>query len=137
MKQVTFRLKPKELLKERIEQYCSEASIAAGCVVSGVGSLEKTVLRMADAVAGYDPKKSWDEPVEIVSITGTVSKSGCHVHLSVSDKNGHVFGGHLTNGCVVNMTAEIVLLVFDDVEYKRELDPETKFNELTVQKLCK
>jgi len=36
---------------------------------------------------------------------------------------------------MVKYTAEIVLAIFDDVTYKRVLDKETGFGELTVEKI--
>jgi uncharacterized protein len=60
------------------------------------------MLRMA----GAKIHKSWDEHLEIVSCQGTVSIHDPHIHISVSDINGHVWGGHLKDGCIVNSTVE-------------------------------
>ena len=67
-----------------------------------------------------------------MSGTGTLSQDGCHIHISISDSKGVVIGGHLTKGCIVRTTAEIVLLTFDDVVYKRKFDKNTGFDELVV-----
>ena len=56
---------------------------------------------------------------EIVSVTGTVSIHGSHIHVSISDEDGKTIGGHLVSGCKIYTTVEIVLAVFDDVVYKR------------------
>ena len=56
---------------------------------------------------------------EIVSITGTVSTNGSHIHVSISDGDGVTIGGHLVSGCKIYTTAEIVIAEFDDVIYKR------------------
>ncbi len=133
MKQITFRLKPGELLKERIEQVAVESNILAGCLLSIVGGLDVTFLRMADAVPDKQEVREWREPMEIVSGTGTISNEGCHIHVSVSDTQGRVFGGHLKDGCVVKFTAEITLLVFDDVKFTRVFDEATGFKELVVE----
>ncbi len=135
MRQISFRLKPGKLLKEEIENYAVTHNILAGCLLSIVGGLDKTVLRMADATPESQIIKTWEEPVEIVSGTGTISNEGCHLHISVSDSHGNVFGGHLKDGCVVKFTAEVVLLVFEDVVYKRLPDSATGFGELTVENL--
>lgn len=132
MKQITFRLKPGELLKEAIEKAVLEHGIEAGCMLSLVGSLSHTVLRMADAAVGHEPVKEWGAPMEIVSATGTVSTEGIHIHISVADKEGTVFGGHLTSGCIVHTTVEVVVLVFNDVQYERVHDKTTGFQELRV-----
>ncbi len=129
MKQVTKRLKPGKDLKGEIEKMVKENNIKAGCVLSVVGSLSKASLRLADGKR----IKSWDRPFEIVSGTGTVSVNGCHIHIAISDEDGNVFGGHLREGCVVATTAEIVLLVFLDAEYKRVFDKETGYDELETE----
>lgn len=132
MKQITFRLKPGQLLKEEIEKLAVEEEIGAGVLVSIVGNLDKAVLRMAGATPGNDVIKDLPGPFEIVSGTGTISKNGCHIHMSVSDKEGNVLGGHLKDGCAVKYTCEVVILVFDDVEYKRVKDEKTGYGELSI-----
>lgn len=133
MKQITIRLKPKQYLKEEIEKIAKEKDISAGVLLSIVGGLESVKLRMAGAEPNNQVVKEWNEPFEIVSGTGTISKNGCHIHISLSDKNGSVIGGHLKDSCKIKTTAEIVILVFDDTNYKRVLDSETGFGELVVE----
>lgn len=115
MKAVTFRLKPGQLLKEEIERRAVALDIKAGVLLSAVGALKHVNVRMAGATSGRETVKSLAGSFEIVSGTGTISGEGCHIHISVSDTEGKVFGGHLKNGCVVGATAEVVLGVFDGV----------------------
>ena len=135
MKQLTFRLKPGQFLKEEIKKIVEKNNIKAGILLSIVGSLKKAVLRMAGSEANNQIIKEWNELFEIVSGTGTVSKEGCHIHISLSDKNGNVIGGHLKDGCVINSTAEIIIGILDDVSYKRVYDKDTGFKELNVELL--
>ncbi len=133
MKQITFRLKPGQLLKEEIEKISREKSIKAGVLVSIVAGLENAVLRMAGAEPGKEIVKNFDGPFEIIAGTGTISSEGCHIHIAISDKDGNVFGGHLRDGCIIRKTAEIVLLAFEDVRYKKVFDEETGYKELSVE----
>lgn len=133
MRQLSFRLKPGQFLKEEIEKLAVEQDIQAGVLLSIVGAVENAVLRMAGSTIDNQVVKEWDEPFEIVSGTGTISKEGCHIHVSLSDKDGRVIDGHLKDGCRIWPTTEIVLLVFDDVSYKRALDTETGFKELEIE----
>jgi predicted DNA-binding protein with PD1-like motif len=126
--QITIRLKPGQDLKQEIENLVKQKDIKAGVIVSVVGSLTKAVLRIADGVN----TKQWDKPFEIVSGTGTVSVNGCHIHISIADQEGIVLGGHLKQGCIINTTAEIVILFFTDSEFKRISDESTGYNELLV-----
>jgi predicted DNA-binding protein with PD1-like motif len=102
--------------------------IEAGCVLSGVGSLTHYTLRFANQVAPAER----DGYFEIVSITGTVSIHGSHLHVSVADEQGQTVGGHLLSGCKIYTTAEIVIAVFEDVVYKREFAADSGYDELVV-----
>jgi hypothetical protein len=128
MRPIAFRLKPGQDLKAEIETLVRNEHIGAGCVLSAVGSLNEATLRLADGKT----VKSFKGPFEIVSVTGTVSADGCHLHLSVADTEGKVIGGHLQIGCPVNTTAELALLVFDELSFSREFDSETGYEELSI-----
>ena len=131
MSNYTFRLKPNDDLFNSIETFVGDKKIGAGCILSGVGSLTHVTLRFANRE--YHSK--FDGHFEIVSITGTVSTHGSHLHISVSDGDGKTMGGHLVPGCRIYTTAEIVLAVFEDVIYKRELyENDSGYEELVVYK---
>jgi len=131
MKHYTFRLKPGHDLFESLEMFVRENNIEAGCVLSGVGSLTRAVLRFANR----DFYSEYEGHFEIVSLTGTVSVHGSHLHISISDGDGRTIGGHLVSGCKIYTTAEIVLAVFEDVAYKRELlENDSGYEELVVYK---
>lgn len=133
METITFRLKPGQLLKEEIEKKAIDENIEAGVLLSIVGALNKVNLRMAGAKPGSEVIKNYEDSFEIVSGTGTISKNGCHIHISVSGKDGSVIGGHLKDGCIVEVTAEIVLGIIKNVKYNRIMDEETGYKELTVE----
>jgi len=131
MKTYTFRLKPGQDLFDSIEAFVADKKIEAGCVLSAVGSLTHVTLRLANR----EHYNEYEGHFEIVSITGTVAMSGSHIHISISDGDGVTIGGHLVSGCKIYTTAEIVLAVFDDVIYKRELlGNDSGYEELTVYK---
>ncbi len=132
MKQITFRIKPGGFLKEEIVKAAQKHNIGAGVLLSIVGGLQNAVLRMAGATPDKQEIKDFNGPFEIVSGTGTISRNGCHIHISVSDKDGKVIGGHLRDGCRVHPTAEIVIGVFEDISYKRVHDETTGFKELMI-----
>lgn len=129
MRHITKRLHPGSDLKKEIVKIIEQNSVKAGVVLSAVGSLEEAVLRMPGAKDFLE----LHEPLEIVSVTGTISPDGVHVHISVSDDKGKTYGGHLSDGNIIRGTAEIVLLIFDTQTYSRKLDPETGFKELNVE----
>jgi predicted DNA-binding protein with PD1-like motif len=128
MRNYTFRLKPKQDLFDSIETLVREERIQAGCVLSGVGSLMYAKLRLANR----EYFSEYEGHFEIVSITGTISIHGSHLHISISDEDGKTIGGHLESGCEIYTTAEIVLAIFDDVIYRREFAEDSGYDELVV-----
>ncbi|RJP52265.1 MAG: DNA-binding protein [Anaerolineaceae bacterium] len=131
MKIHTFRLKPAQDLFDSIESFIADKKIEAGCVLSAVGSLTHATLRLANR----ETYNQYDGHFEIVSMTGTVSIQGSHLHVAISDGDGVTIGGHLVSGCRVYTTAEIVIAEFEDMVYTRELlENDSGYEELVVYK---
>ena len=67
---------------------------------------------------------------EIVSLTGTIDTMNgefyCHLHMSVGNEKGEVFGGHL-NKAIVSATCEMVITLIDG-KIDRELNEEIGLN---------
>lgn len=123
-----FRLLPGQDLKASLEQYVRDRQIKAGVILSGVGSLQRATLRLAD-----ESLKTFEQKFEIVSLTGTLSQDGCHMHISLADSQGQVVGGHLKDGCLIYTTAEMVIGEISDVFFTRRPDQNTGFEELVVE----
>ncbi len=130
MKTYAVRLHPGQNLREEIDKFIDENNIKAGVVLTCVGNLKKAILRMANAGI----VKTYEGTFEIVSLVGTVEKGNSHLHLSISDQKGNVFGGHLKNGSIVGITAEIVIGELKNTLFKRKFDKSTGYDELVVEK---
>jgi hypothetical protein len=128
MQNYTFRLTPGQDLFDSIQAFVMKRHVQAGCILSGVGSLRHATLRLADR----EYNSEYEGPFEIVSITGTLSLHGSHLHISIADGDGRTLGGHFESGCKIYTTAEIVIAVFNDVVYKREFATDSGYEELTV-----
>lgn len=126
-----FRLHRGQDLCNELNAYARSHSIAAAAVISGVGCLTHIRLRDASGVNIH----AWEEDMEIVSLTGTVSLHGSHLHISLSRRDLSVLGGHLMPGCLVNTTAEIILLELPGLSFTREFDEETGYDELSIRAL--
>jgi len=134
-----FRLKPKDSLKDELTNMAQTIFTKHNCtslfVMTAVGSLDNVTLRLANASKenkeSRNEIKEWkNQRFEIVSLVGTFSRDkSCHLHLSISDKDGNTFGGHLISGRIFT-TCEVVLGSLENVHFIRELDYETGFNEL-------
>lgn len=129
VKAYAFRLKPGEDLKQGIQKFITEKQIKAGWISTCVGSLTHYSIRFAN-----QPNANTDSGhFEIVSLTGTVSVNGSHIHISLSDSTGKTIGGHLMEGCKIYTTAEIVILASNTFVFKREKDGTTPWEELKVE----
>lgn len=123
-----LRLRPGDDLRDGIQAYVDAHAIEAGWIMTCVGSLTEYHLRFANQDGG-DGKRGH---FEIVSLVGTVSIHGSHLHLSVADERGRTVGGHLLDGNPVYTTAEIVIGESPRYRFLREPDPVTGYRELTV-----
>jgi predicted DNA-binding protein with PD1-like motif len=130
MKTIAVRIPEGEDLVQEIERVVAENHIQAGVILSGVGGLTKSKIRVP--VIDGEMKFIYPEDLEIVSLNGTVSLTGIHIHISGSDVDGKVWGGHLKQGSVVRMTCELVIGVLEDTVFERKPDEETGYSELHV-----
>ena len=128
LKTYSLRLRPGDDLRQQLTAFVQEHHIRAGAMLTCVGSLTVTTLRLANQEAASVYRGHF----EIVSLVGTLSVNGSHLHLAVSDSTGRTIGGHLLDGCRVYTTAEIVLGELPEVEYRRETDPAFGYKELVV-----
>jgi predicted DNA-binding protein with PD1-like motif len=125
-----FRLLPGADLRLSIENFVTENGILAGWIIGCVGSLTEYTIRFA-----HQPVESTDSGYfEIVSLAGTVSVNGVHLHISISDSTGKTIGGHLVEGCKIYTTAEIVLQESGKYIFAREKDGSTSWEELQIIK---
>ena len=70
---------------------------------------------------------------EILSLSGTVSINGLHLHLAVSDSSGNTIGGHLLEGNIIYTTAELVISSTEKYLFTRTKDGTTPWEELQIK----
>jgi len=128
LKTHALRLRPGDDLRQSLTAYAKAHNIRAGALVTCVGSLTVATLRLAN----QEGPSVYRGHFEIVSLVGTLSVNGSHLHLAVSDSTGRTIGGHLLDGCRVYTTAEIVLSELTELEFRREPDPTFGYQELVV-----
>ena len=126
---LVLRLSPGDDLRTGLEAAFADSRARSGFVVACVGSLSAAALRYA----GRGEASVTEAPLEVVSLSGTFSADGCHLHAGLSDADGRMIGGHVLPGCTVRTTAEVVLGLTDAVAFNRPLDPETGYAELSVK----
>ncbi|MFO1321872.1 MAG: PPC domain-containing DNA-binding protein [Burkholderiales bacterium] len=123
-----LRLNPDEDIKPRLDAEMATRNVRAACVLTCVGSLKRLAIRFADQTKTTVLHGKF----EIVSMVGTLSPDGSHLHIAVADETGRILGGHLKEGTSVHTTAEVVIGVLPNAEFGRFFDPTTGFRELRV-----
>lgn len=96
-----------------------------------IGTLKKAVL-------GYYKNGKYERieksgPLEIASCMGNISvkEKGelvVHGHIVVSDSKGDAFGGHILPECLVDVTAELILVEMERGTLRRKLDVKKNLN---------
>ena len=130
MELLPLRLHPGDDLRGALEELVRSAGQPSGFVISGIGSLGDARLRFA----GEASEALLAGPLEIISIAGSITPDGAHLHMSVSDSAGRVSGGHVGYGNIVRTTVEAVLVLLPTWSLTREVDAATGFKELHIQK---
>lgn len=131
MKPLPLRLLPGDDLRAALLRMLQAQSCPAAFVLSGIGSLSQMRLRLA----GADKVLAIDGDFEILTLAGSLSPDGVHLHMSVADAEGRVVGGHVLAGCVVRTTAEILLALLPDWQFSREQDAATGYAELQIKEI--
>ena len=126
----TFRLFPGADLRNSIRDFVRGKKIYAGWIVSCAGSITEYSIRFANQPGASTGSGHF----EIVSLAGTVSVNGLHLHVSISDNTGKTIGGHLMEGCKIYTTAEITLVESGKYIFTREKDGSTPWEELQIRK---
>ncbi|MFC0397895.1 PPC domain-containing DNA-binding protein [Paraburkholderia rhizosphaerae] len=128
MQAYPMRLSPGDDLRAAIEDVLHRRAWPAAFVIQGIGSLSVAQLRFA----GADAPTEIAGDLEIVTLAGSLSADGAHLHMSVADARGQVCGGHVARGCKVRTTAELLIALLPGYRFSRILDPHTGFMELAI-----
>jgi predicted DNA-binding protein with PD1-like motif len=128
MKLVSLQLQPGADLRRVMEAWIAEQQEQAGCVISAEGSLSVAQLRLA----GATEEMAIHGDLEILSLSGTLSPDGVHLHIAISGSSGAVIGGHLCVGSLVRTTAELVIGLLPEWQFSRKLDLTTGYPELRI-----
>ncbi|UYZ62950.1 PPC domain-containing DNA-binding protein [Hymenobacter weizhouensis] len=123
-----LRLRPGQDLRRELLAFTERQHLRAAAVLTCVGSLTVATLRLAN----QEGPTVYRGHFEIVSLVGTLSVNGSHLHLSVADSTGRTIGGHLLDGSLVYTTAELVLGELPELDFRREPDATFGYRELAV-----
>ena len=112
-------LEPGQSVLEQLHLALRHDDVAAACVLSATGVLSRATFRSARA-----PAIEFQEPLELVSLTGAVSARSIRLSASAADGAGAVYGGRLLEARAATPVtlALAVLEVAGELEHVRDGD---------------
>jgi len=126
------RYEENEDLIEALLKFCAENNIQTG-YFSIIGAVKEVSISFYDQKTKKYLQMDLDEEAEILNCTGNIAqkdgKSIIHAHITLGDRDGRAFGGHLVSGKVFG--AEIYLKKFEKV-ISRKPDKSTGLNLLEI-----
>ncbi len=114
-------------LLEEITKICVDQNICLGRV-EGLGAVKKA--RLGYYNQQYHEYSFFDlnQTLEITNLTGNISIKDrvpvVHAHVTLSDNDGHAYGGHLAPGTIV-FACEVLIQVLEGPKFERGFDKET------------
>ncbi|MDD5688461.1 MAG: DNA-binding protein [Elusimicrobia bacterium] len=123
---MVFELNYGEDITDAIISICKRKKINSG-VVFFIGAVQKATLGYYHQNTKKYKKIFLNKPLEIVSGMGNISfknkKHFLHAHISLSDKNGKVFGGHLFSPTIIFVCE--VFILRENKKLSRGFDKQT------------
>ena len=104
MRAVPLHLVPGSDLRRSLEEF-AVAHASIGFVLGVVGDLSRAAFQCP----GQPQPSVIEGDLEIITLNGTVSPQGVHLHLSLSDGACQVWGGHLEPGSLVRKGADLLV----------------------------
>ncbi len=104
MRVVPIHLAAGSDLRVSLEQLAAEQG-SAGFVLGVVGNLSRAAFQCP----GQSGPSVLEGDLEIITLQGTIAPGGVHLHLSLSDGDCQVWGGHLEPGTLVKSGADLLV----------------------------
>ena len=119
-----------EEILSSLTELCRKEQITLGSV-SALGAADHAVIGLYDVGARQYHRHSFDEPMEITSLVGSIStKEGepyLHLHINLCREDMSVIGGHL-NECRISATCEMIVRQLDGIVERKLDEAETGLN---------
>lgn len=123
-----LRLLPGQEVLTQLRAFIAHNQIHAAWIAGCTGSLKNVVLRYA----GQENSTSLNNDFEVITLNGTLEIGGEHLHLSVSDPQGIMLGGHMMSGCTVRTTLELVIGELENIAFNRQPCAISGYDELFI-----
>ncbi|MGY3860175.1 PPC domain-containing DNA-binding protein [Aeromonas lacus] len=125
---LALRLLPGEELIAGLRSHMARHGLQAAWIVGAVGSLTHANLRYAAQPDGTLLEGAF----EVIALGGTLDPECEHLHLSISDEQGLMRGGHVLPGCRVRTTLELVVGELEAYRFGRAPCPQSGYEELLI-----
>ncbi|CAJ1881860.1 MULTISPECIES: PPC domain-containing DNA-binding protein [Aeromonas] len=125
---LALRLLPGEDLIAGLRTQMARHGLQAAWITGAVGSLTHANLRYAAQPDGTLLEGAF----EVIALGGTLDPECEHLHLSISDKQGLMRGGHVLPGCRVRTTLELVVGELEAYRFGRAPCPQSGYEELLI-----
>ncbi|XP_076053887.1 bifunctional protein GlmU-like isoform X1 [Oratosquilla oratoria] len=107
--------------KSFLEDYVKKNTPSGVFVLSCCGSVKSVTLRYASDPDGTtNTIETLYKYFEVLSMTGTLSQEGTHLHITLADNTGRTVGGHLVGNLMVQTTMEVKNFL---EEYAKKMAP--------------
>ena len=107
-----LKLDQGDYVLESIKRMIAEENLKNGVVISGIGTLDQSVMHMI-TTTGYPIGEYYDrrndEPLELVAIQGFIADGVPHLHTVISNKLS-TYAGHLEEGCRALYLGEVIIM---------------------------
>ena len=111
MQPLPLKLAPGSDLRLSLEELAQRDGIS-GFVLGVVGNLAKASFQCP----GQGSPTVLEGDLEVITLNGTFSPEGVHLHLSLSDGACQVWGGHLEPGTIVQKGVDLLIGVLEQRE---------------------
>ncbi|MFH2013221.1 MAG: PPC domain-containing DNA-binding protein [Pseudomonadota bacterium] len=114
-------------LLEELTNTCIEHNIKLGRI-EAIGAVQKACIGFYNQATQTYQFSTIDQPLEITNLLANVSindgNTFVHAHVTLADKTGKSYGGHLAPGTVI-FACEFILEAFNGPTFYRCLDEKT------------
>ena len=131
MQSLPLKLAPGSDLRLSLEELARRDGIS-GFVLGVVGNLTKASFQCP----GQAEPTVLEGDLEVITLNGTFSPEGVHLHLSLSDGACQVWGGHLEPGTIVQKGVDLLIGVLEQSEGSLKQQASTPRLEIAVLPGC-
>ena len=131
MRSLPLKLAPGSDLRLTLEELARRDGIS-GFVLGVVGNLTQASFQCP----GQANPTVLEGDLEVITLNGTLSPEGVHLHLSLSDGACQVWGGHLEPGTIVQKGVDLLIGVLEQRDGSPERKTSTPRLEIAVLPGC-